>query len=174
MVGRLYDNFGPRYLLLIGAFLHVFGLMMTSISSQYYQFILAQAICSPIGAGMVMYPCFTCVTTWFMKKRALVMGIVASGSSLGGVVLPILVDRLMPQIGFAWTMRTCAFLMLALLIVTNLTVRPRLPSQPKNIGIMAFIRPFKDLPFLLTALASFFYSMGMFIPITFMVTYGNL
>ncbi|KAE8308544.1 major facilitator superfamily domain-containing protein [Aspergillus transmontanensis] len=173
VVGRLYDNFGPRYLLLIGAFLHVFGLMMTSISSQYYQFILAQAICSPIGAGMVMYPCFSCVTTWFMKKRALVMGIVASGSSLGGVVLPILVDRLMPQIGFGWTMRTCAFLMLALLIVTNLTVRPRLPSQPKTIGIMAFIRPFKDVPFLLTALASFFYSMGMFIPITFMVTYGK-
>lgn len=29
--GKLYDNYGPRYLLLVGSFLHVFGLMMASL-----------------------------------------------------------------------------------------------------------------------------------------------
>ena len=60
-VGRIFDNFGPRHLLLIGTFFHVFGLMMTSISSKYYQLLLSQAICSPIGASMVFYPAFNCV-----------------------------------------------------------------------------------------------------------------
>ena len=42
--GKLYDNYGPRYLLLFGTFFHVFGLMMASLSTEYYQFILAQGI----------------------------------------------------------------------------------------------------------------------------------
>jgi hypothetical protein len=62
-VGKIFDDYGPRYLLSCGAFLHVFGLMMTSISKKYYQFLLAQAVCSAIGASMVFYPAFTCVSS---------------------------------------------------------------------------------------------------------------
>lgn len=29
--GKIYDNYGPRYLILIGTFFNVFGLMMISI-----------------------------------------------------------------------------------------------------------------------------------------------
>lgn len=62
-VGKIFDNYGARYLLLTGTFFHVFGLMMTSISTKYYQLLLSQAICSPIGASMVFYPAFTCVSS---------------------------------------------------------------------------------------------------------------
>ena len=55
-VGKAFDQYGPKWLLLIGSFLHVFGLMMASLSTEYYQFILSQGICSPIGASMVFYP----------------------------------------------------------------------------------------------------------------------
>jgi len=40
IVGWVFDNYGPRYLLLFGTFFHVFGLMMTSLCTEYYQFIL--------------------------------------------------------------------------------------------------------------------------------------
>jgi predicted MFS family arabinose efflux permease len=55
IIGKCYDSFGPRYILLVGSFFHVFGLMMTSISSRYYQFLLAQGICSAIGASAIFY-----------------------------------------------------------------------------------------------------------------------
>lgn len=42
VIGKLYDNYGPRYLLLVGSFLEVFGIMMMSLCKEYYQFILAQ------------------------------------------------------------------------------------------------------------------------------------
>lgn len=37
VIGKVYDNYGPRYLLLVGTFLEVFGLMMTSLCTEYYQ-----------------------------------------------------------------------------------------------------------------------------------------
>jgi MFS family permease len=55
IVGRLYDEHGPSQILLVGSFLHVFGLMMTSLCTEYYQFVLAQGICSPVGSSMVFY-----------------------------------------------------------------------------------------------------------------------
>jgi hypothetical protein len=62
-VGKIFDDYGPRSLLFVGAFLHVFGLMMVSISKKYYQFLLSQAVCSALGASMVFYPAFTCVSS---------------------------------------------------------------------------------------------------------------
>jgi MFS family permease len=62
-VGKIFDDYGPRYLLSVGSFLHVFGLMMTSISKKYYQILLSQAVCSAIGASMVFYPGLSCVSS---------------------------------------------------------------------------------------------------------------
>ena len=33
-VGKIFDDYGPRYLIMGGAFLHVFGLMMLSLSKE--------------------------------------------------------------------------------------------------------------------------------------------
>jgi hypothetical protein len=56
VAGKLVDNYGPRWPILAGSFLHIFGLMMTSISKEYYQFFLAQAVCSAIGCSFLFYP----------------------------------------------------------------------------------------------------------------------
>ena len=47
--GKIYDNYGPRWILFTGSFLHVFGLMMSSISSKYYQFLLSQGATSLVS-----------------------------------------------------------------------------------------------------------------------------
>ena len=166
-VGKLFDNYGPRYLLLGGSFLHVFGLMMTSLSTEYYQFILAQGICSPIGSSAVFYAAMSSVVTWFFERRAFALGMMASGSSLGGVIFPIMVQRLIPMVGFAWTMRIVAFLILGLLIIANLTVRSRLPPAPRPFSIREFITPLGQLSFALLTGASFLIFLGLFIPFNY-------
>ncbi|KAF4869735.1 hypothetical protein COL154_011127 [Colletotrichum chrysophilum] len=168
-VGKVIDDYGPALPLAIGTFFHVFGLMMVSISKTYYQILLSQAICSAIGASMVFYPAFTCVTTWFFKKRGAAIGLTVCGSSLGGVIFPIMLIHLIPQIGFGWSMRVCAFLILALLIWANFTVRSRIPPTKRPFRVMAFFQPFRELPFSLLTAAVYFFYWGMFIPITFIV-----
>lgn len=168
-VGLFFDNFGPRWLLLGGTCMHVFGLMMASISTEYYQFFLSQGVCSAIGASMLFGPGMTCVTTWFFKKRGMAMGLTAAGSSLGGVIFPIVVSRMVPRTGFPWAMRTCAFLVLALMIFANFTVKSRVPPRKRKFDPMAFIRPLKEIPFLLVVIALWVFYWGMFIPFAFIV-----
>ncbi|KAJ5814699.1 hypothetical protein N7474_006476 [Penicillium riverlandense] len=168
--GTLFDNFGPRWLILAGTILHVFGLMMASLSSEYYQFLLSQGICSPLGASAVFYACINSVSTWFAKRRAFALGVTAAGSSLGGVIFPIMVTQLIPKVGFAWTMRICAFMILALLGVSNLTVRSRLQHRRKPFHILNFLKPLTELRFVLTVAGAFCVFWGMFLPFTFVIT----
>ncbi|KZF21899.1 MFS general substrate transporter [Xylona heveae TC161] len=169
-IGAIYDNFGPRYLLLAGSFFHVFGIMMTSLAKKYYQFILAQGICSALGASCVFYPAMTCVSTWFFKKRALAMGIMASGSSLGGVIFPIMVEHLIGDVDFGWTMRICGFLILALLTISNATLTSRLPPTRKPVVLSDFVTPFTEVPFVLVTFGGFLFFFGMFLPFNFVIS----
>jgi hypothetical protein len=65
--------------------------------------------------------------TSFRKRRAIAGGLKIAGSSLGGVIFPLMVSNLIPKIGFPWTMRACAFLILGLLLTTKFTVSSLLP-----------------------------------------------
>ncbi|MCJ1249423.1 hypothetical protein MMC30_006647 [Trapelia coarctata] len=167
--GFVCDSRGPRLLLLFGSFLHVFGLMMASISTSYYQILLSQGICSPIGSSAIFYAATCAVSTWFFHHRALALGIIAAGSGLGGMIFPILVEHLLPKIGFPWTMRVAAFLILALLVPAHVTVKSRLSPTPHPFIIRAFVKPLRELPFALMAIGSFFLFFSFFLPYNFVI-----
>lgn len=191
-MGKLYDNFGPKYLLIVGTCLHVFGLMMASLSTEYYQFLLSQGVCSPIGASMLFFPAMTTLISWFLRRRALAFGVMTAGGSLGGVVFPvslllphcriqklrltslqIMVAQLTPRVGFGWTMRICAFLILGLLIIANLTIRSRLPPRKAPVSFAEFFTPLKERPYLLLNIGSFCGYLGLFVPISYIVVQAS-
>lgn len=162
--GRLYDIYGPRWLMYGGSILYIFGLLMTSLGTKYYQIFLAQSLVAALGSGAIFNVSMTCATTWFHKRRAAAMGILVSGSSLGGVVLPITFDHLIPRLGFPWALRIVALILLALCCVSCLTVKSRLPPRPKALKVGDYARPLTEPAFLYTVLTGFFFLMGMFIP----------
>lgn len=106
--GRLFDSYGPKPLLYGGTLTYVFGLMMISLSTEYYQIFLSQAIVGSIGSSAVFTACMSSIVTWFFKKRATAFGIMVSGSSLGGVLMPIQMDKMIKSVGFPWMIRTIA------------------------------------------------------------------
>ncbi|QDS67478.1 hypothetical protein FKW77_001012 [Venturia effusa] len=169
VAGKMTDTIGPRWPLLLGSFLHVFGLMMASVSNKYYQIFLAQGLCSAIGCSFLFFPTIAAVGTWFSARRALAFGIMLAGSSIGGVVLPIMINHLIPKIGFGWTMRVVAFIMLALLVFANLAVKSRLPPSKRKVRPQDFVTPFKEPAFLLLVVGAFFVYLGGFLPFTFII-----
>lgn len=84
-----------------------------------------------------------------------------------------MINELTPQIGFGWTMRTLAFMLLGLLIIANLTVKSRLHHTPKPFKVMDFVVPLKEPRFLLLAMGCSFFFWGLFTPINFIVLYGE-
>jgi uncharacterized membrane protein len=92
-----------------------------------------------------------------------------SGSSFGGVVLPIMVQRLIKSIGFGWAIRCTAFLFLGLLIFANLVIKSRLPPSKKVLTVKDFVSPFKEVPFMLLVLSAFFVYLGGFLPFNYII-----
>ena len=169
MVGPLYDRYGPRWLLAIGTFLNVFGLMMSSISDRYYQFLLSQGLCTGIGAAMLFFPAVSCVMTYFNAKRATALGIATSGAGVGGVILPLVFHEMVDSAGYGWTLRTIAFIVLFLGIVAQLTITSRLPPTPKKASAKEMAATLKDKIFLLVTVAGFFTYITIFTGNTFIV-----
>ncbi|KAH7310203.1 major facilitator superfamily domain-containing protein [Rhexocercosporidium sp. MPI-PUGE-AT-0058] len=169
VIGKLYDRYGARYLTLAGTLLHVFGLMMASISTEYYQIMLSQGVCSAIGVALIFQPAISAVSGWFSKNRGAALGILATGSSIGGVIFPIMVTHLLGSVGYGWTMRICAFMILGLLAIANLTVKSRFPPKPQTITRSQLVAPFYEPAFVLTMIGLAIFIFGLFIPINYIV-----
>ncbi|KAG5978730.1 hypothetical protein E4U55_006014 [Claviceps digitariae] len=166
--GTIYDRYGPRQLIFVGTILHVFGLMMCSLGTQYYQILLAQGVCSGLGVSAILQPSMSSIHGWFNKKRGAAFGIVSTGSSLGGVIFPIMVSRLIHKVGFPWAMRTCAFLILSLLIVANLTIRTFRPPRPQKLTGAQLAQPLRETGFVFLCAGFFCFTFGVFIPINYL------
>ena len=89
LVGPIYDSGYVRSLLILGSFLSVFGLFMTSICGGYWQFLLSQGIVTGAGFGCLFLPGVTIVSQFFSTKKAFATGIASLGSSVGTYSSPI-------------------------------------------------------------------------------------
>jgi MFS family permease len=106
--------------------------MMTSLCHEFWQFILAQGFLMGICMSLLVVPMVALVGQYIKVNRAAAIGIVIAGSSLGGVVWPIVINELLkkPSLGFGWTMRIVGFIMIPLLMVTCTLCRPAPKAQP--------------------------------------------
>ncbi|CAI7607462.1 unnamed protein product [Penicillium palitans] len=142
LCGRAFDAGYFFPVLSLGIFLEVFGMMTTSLSTKYYQIFLAQGISVGLGSGCLFTPAISLVGTYFSTRRSLATGIAASGSSVGGIFYPIVLRRLIVQVGFPWAVRAMAFIMLGTLGMGLALLRPRLP--PRRSGPLVDFAAFKD------------------------------
>ncbi|PYH90151.1 MFS general substrate transporter [Aspergillus ellipticus CBS 707.79] len=170
IVGRLSDSFGPRCVVIGGSILHVFGLMMTSISTKYYQVLLAQGICGGMGLGAIYQPAMSNIASWFGKKCVTAHGVTATGSSIGGIILPIMFRQLIGRISFGWAMRTATFLMLFLLSIFILTTKARVAPRPQRVTRENLLHPFQDMRMVLLMAGFVVFNLGVWIPLNYMIT----
>ncbi|EKM51453.1 uncharacterized protein PHACADRAFT_166015 [Phanerochaete carnosa HHB-10118-sp] len=175
ITGPLFDALGLKYLYPTGALGSVLSLVALSFThpQQIWQQFLSQGVLFGIVVGFGTYPALAVVGQYFKAKRALAMGIVAAGSSVGGVCLPIMVSRLFRTIGFAWTVRVAALLTLFCYAVAILISRTRLPRKPlpKPQQLVDF-GGFKDPRYLTLAIGSVLVNLGLYSPYYYIEPYA--
>ncbi|KAK5999154.1 MFS-type transporter dbaD [Cladobotryum mycophilum] len=169
-VGPLFDKGYLRSLTITGTFFLVFGLMMTSISTEYYQLFLAQGVTVGIGCAFVFLPSIAIVATYFTTKRALATGIAAAGGSIGSVIYPIIFKRLVDPVGFGWATRIIAFIVFGTMLVPIFVMKSRL-APPKQARAIFDFAAFKEPPYLVFCISLFFAFTGMYFPFFYLPTY---
>ncbi|KAB5517516.1 major facilitator superfamily domain-containing protein [Coniochaeta sp. 2T2.1] len=169
--GPLFDRYGA-WVIRPAAVLYVFGIMMTSICTKFWHFMLAQGILTGLSTGLVMFPAMSAVSQYFRKRRGASIGCALAGSSLGAVVFPVILSQLLSSsdIGFGWSVRICAFIMLPVLAFSCVAIKARLPPRSSHFFL---IRAFRDPLYDILIVSSFFLFVGMFIPLFYLPTYGT-
>lgn len=170
VTGPIFDAGHTRVLLGVGSFLVILGTMMTSLAKEYYQVVLAQALCTGLGAGMMFVPSIAIVSTYFEKNRAFAIGVGASGSSFGGIIYPIVFHQLQPKIGFGWATRVIGLIMFVTLVVANIVTRQRVvPSTRRKLFDVSALR---EAPFIFCTLGLCFGFMGLYNPFFYITPFA--
>lgn len=154
------------------AVVYVFAVMMTSLCTQYWQFMLAQGILTGISMGFLLNPATAAVSQYFHRRRGAAVGITIAGSSVGSIVFPILLSKLLneTEVGFGWSVRVCAFVLIPLLAFSAVAIKGRLAPRSTS-----FFLPeaFKNRLYLALIAATFFLYVGTFIPLFYLPAYAT-
>ncbi|HKX28756.1 MAG TPA: MFS transporter [Blastocatellia bacterium] len=133
-IGPLWDRYGPRRFMVIGA--AVIGLALAGgsfigVPVHLYLMLLVMAVgltFAGMGPGTFL------ATSWFTGQRGIAMGIVATGTSLGGMIFSPISTRLIASYGWRTTMLIYAVFALAVYVpLMHFFVK----NHPSEIGAAA-------------------------------------
>ena len=149
-----------------------------------------------IGSGLIYVPAISAVSNSFTTRRAFALGVGATGSAVGGVILPITFRRLLPSIGFGWVNRVFGFIILFLAVLsyflltnTEASFCPTLPRRRRNSGLLrshsqrhhqenkrwaSLSAAFKGRAYLFLCAGIFFVFLGYWVPLFYVVPYASL
>lgn len=131
-----------------------------------------------LGGALLNCPAYGSIAHFFNVRRGLATGIATTAGGVGGVVFPILLRELLPGVGFAWSCRILAFIMLGLAVPSNLFIRTRLApprgpdGRPKVQSVWPDFGVFRDVRFAFASVGIFFMEWGLFMPLTYLVSYA--
>lgn len=154
-----------------GAVMVMFGIFMASLCTTYVQLFLAQGLCMGIGAGLMFCPTVALLPTYFVRRRALALAISACGSATGGIVFPVVVQQLLPRIGFPWTMRVLGLINAVTFAPGFLFLRQRLP--PRKSGPFFEWAAFKEAPYTLYAIGMYLNFWGLYVAFFYVGSFGR-
>lgn len=109
LLGPIVDRWSARGMASIGAVMLVAGFLLMSFSPGVYAFAAAVAIVLN-SANVLLGPITgsTLVSRWFTMTRGRALGIAATGTSVGGLLIPLLLDSLIASMGWRGSLRVLA------------------------------------------------------------------
>ncbi|KAG8161198.1 hypothetical protein KVR01_009462 [Diaporthe batatas] len=163
--GPVLDRYGSVAMLPVSV-IYVISLVLTGFCKEYYQFFLAQAILAGTCLGFLFSNSLAIIGHYFDKRYGLASGIVMAGAAVGGVIFPVVLNRLLNEVGlsFGWSVRICALMVLVLLAYANLTMKPRLPPTKQNMDLSLMRRPV----YILVAIGGWLLNWGLYIPLFYL------
>ena len=132
--GRLTDRFGPRIVITFFGLLVGGGLLLMSMVGSIVYVYLIWVFMIGVGGSCSFTPIASTLPKWFTERRGLAIGIAFAGFSLGGIIWPPLVERLIANIGWQST-----YIVVGLITLVIITALAQLMKQnPQKIGLKPY------------------------------------
>jgi len=170
IAGPVFDKGYFRTAGIIAGLGLVFGLIMLSLATEYYQVMLSQGVLLGICSGFLYVPSVALVPLYFKRYRGLALGIATAGGPFGGVIYPIIFRRLLDTVGFGWATRVIGFVTLAILIVAGMMMQPLGPRSTRK---LFEVDAWKEAPFVSFTFSAFFSFAGLLVPFFLVANYGQ-
>lgn len=163
LLNRMFPRWA-RFSPLIGLVTLCAALCASAWATSVTQLILLQGIGYGIGGAIAYTPCTMYIDEWFVKRKGLAYGIMWSGTSLAGVVLPLVLERLLESYGYQWTVIIWAAALFAITAPLAWYIKPRIPPQPVR-SLRSFnLRFALSRRFLLYQLSNTIEAVGFYVP----------
>ncbi|KAI9889460.1 MAG: hypothetical protein M1814_005323 [Vezdaea aestivalis] len=169
-VGPIFDAYGTRWLVGAGSLLLVAACLALGWCTAYWHFMLTIGVLFGLGGSLIFTPAIASVGHFFLQRRGNATGLAATGGSIGGIIFPLMLQKSLPELGFAWSTRLLALIVLVLLLLANALMRTRPELRKRGQSTMPSIAPFRDPTFALTTAGVFFVEWGLFIPISYITS----
>jgi MFS family permease len=146
--------------------------MLSSICETYLPLLVTHGIVFGFASGMIFTPTVSVVGQYFTSKRASATGIAVSGASVGGVVFPLVLDRLFnaSSFGFGASVRILGGVMAVLLTFTAVVTHEFAPRRKRRLVLP---QAFHESAYIWLLLGFFFTLLGFWTPIFYIVEYAQ-
>ncbi|KAL6703697.1 hypothetical protein ACN47E_009391 [Coniothyrium glycines] len=176
--GAMCDRYGVKYLYLCSGTGTIVALIVLSCMKpgQFWQVFLVQGLLMGLTIAFGVQPALTVVGQHFKERRAFAMGLVTTGSSLGGIGFPLMFEQLLPSVGFSNMLRVAALKIaicysIALCITTS---KPANDPKRKSHGSLLDFGGFRDLRYTVLCIGTWFAILGLWIPSYYIKTYAEV
>jgi hypothetical protein len=128
LLGRLADRFGIMVPMIAGALILGIGFVAAAFVSDYWQFVLIQALLiGMLGSSVTFGPLVAEVSLWFVRQRGIAIAIVASGNYLAGTIWPPLLQPAIQSVGWRFTYLGIGIFCAATMLPLAFLLRERAP-----------------------------------------------
>jgi len=86
LAGRMIDRFDPRAVIFGGGLIAAIGMFLSGIAQTTWELYISYGFFIGLGDAVLYITCVALVSRWFVKKRALAIGIITTGVPLSGLI----------------------------------------------------------------------------------------
>jgi len=164
VVGPLYDKYRLWPMMPIGYHGLALSLLLLSFCSSYYQYVLCLSVLGGASASVVWNRTIANLTHWFHSKQGLAVGLATSAGGIGGIIIPIILQRLKSQLDFHWAVRVLALITMVCSSIGIILTRSRLPGDRAIKLVGLDWAGFRDNQFSLTIVATLVIDWAVLVP----------
>jgi MFS family permease len=138
IVGKVYDRYGPKWVILVSSLLFSAGYMLMAVMSSFWQFFFLYGVLAAAGTGGTTLSIFAAVMSkWFEKRRGLAISLGLSGGCIGQFAIVPLFTHMV--LAYGWRLSNL-FIGLVSLVVNVILVLLVIKGDPDDLGVEPYGR----------------------------------